>query len=89
MMTPVFLAAIGLASGLVLGLIHFGTLWTVTTLHLEGARARAIGLQILRLVLLAVLMVVLAGFGVAALLAGMLGVILAREIVLRRARKEG
>lgn len=82
-------AALGLVLGLAFGYVHWITLKTVTALFLGGARGRAIALQLLRLALLALLMVALVAFGAPGLIAGALGVILAREIVLRRVRKEG
>ncbi|QEW18583.1 F1/F0 ATPase, Methanosarcina type, subunit 2 [Marinibacterium anthonyi] len=82
--------AIGLALGLVLGLVHFASLKRVTALYLEeGSPARAIGLQLLRLGVLAVVMVLLAQQGAAPLLGGALGVVVARQVVIRRTRKEG
>jgi F1F0 ATPase subunit 2 len=86
---PLAGAAIGLAVGLALGLAHFASLRRVTALYLDGGSpARAVALQLLRLALLAGLMLLLARLGAAPLIAGALGTILAREVILRRARKE-
>ena len=71
------------------GYVHFASLERVTRLFTGGGPLwRAIALQLARLAVLAALMVALALLGVGALLAGMFGVIAAREIVLRRVRKE-
>lgn len=89
-MMPYLPAAIGFAIGLALGLVHFATLRRVTALYLEeGSPALAIGLQLLRLGVLAVVMVLLAQHGAAPLLGGALGVIVARQVIIRRTRKEG
>jgi len=90
-MTPTLLhIAVGFALGLAFGTMHFGSLQWVTRLFIGGGPLwQALALQLARLAVLAVLMVGLAVLGVAALLAGMFGVIAAREIVLRRVRKAG
>lgn len=81
--------AIGFALGLGFGTIHFVTLERVTRLFMTGGHLpRALGLQLVRLGLLAALMLGLVALGAEALMAGMFGVIAAREIVLRRVRKE-
>lgn len=81
--------ALGLLLGLATGLVHFATLRRVTALYLAGtAPARALGLQLARLALVALVLAGLARLGAGALLAGALGLMLAREAVLRRARKE-
>lgn len=81
--------ALGFGFGIVFGYVHFVSLERVTQLFLGGGSLwRALGLQLARLAILAAAMVFLAILSVAALLAGMVGVVLAREIVLRRVRKE-
>lgn len=81
---------LGFALGLAFGSVHFATLHRVTRLFLQGgAFGRAVALQLARLLLLATLMVALALIGIAAVLAGMFGVVAAREIVLRQVRKAG
>lgn len=86
---PLASAVIGFALGLALGLIHFATLKTVTSLYLSGtATGRAIGLQLGRLAVLAATLNVLALSGAAALLGGALGVLAGRAIVLRRTKGE-
>jgi len=90
MMLPVAHTALGLGLGFGFGLVHFATLARVTALFMgRGTFWRAVAWQLARLALLAGLMVALALLGAAPLIAGALGVILAREIVLRRVRKEG
>lgn len=80
--------ALGFTLGLAFGYVHFASLERVARMFMgDGPLWRAVGLQLARLAALAVLMVGLALLGVAALLAGMFGVIAAREIVLRRVRK--
>jgi hypothetical protein len=79
--------AVGVVFGLAAGLFHFATLRKVTALYLGGSLLHAVALQVLRLAALAALMVTLATLGMGALAAGALGVILGREIVLRRIRK--
>jgi F1F0 ATPase subunit 2 len=88
-MTPLFATALGFVLGFAAGLVHFATLRQVTALYLGGgALPRALGLQLLRLALLAGVLVLLARLGAGPLLAGALGVLIARAMVLRRARKE-
>lgn len=87
-MMPTLLIAAGFALGLGLGLIHFASLKRVAELYVGGGSlGRALGLQLLRLAILTGLLVLLARQGAAPLLAGALGIIVARWIVLRRARK--
>lgn len=81
--------ALGFGLGLAFGTVHFATLARVTRLFMGGGPLwRAILLQLARLAGLAALMVALACLGADALVSGMFGVIAAREIVLRRVRKE-
>lgn len=76
--------ALGLAVGGVLGLVHFASLdWTVRCLT-DGLALRAAALQIARFALVAVTFLGLAQLGAAALIAGLLGLMLARRVVLRR-----
>ncbi|WP_428927918.1 ATP synthase subunit I [Marinibacterium sp. SX1] len=90
MTQTIAISLLGLALGLGVGLVHFMTLRRVTDLYLDGrATGRAIGLQLLRLLAMAALMVVLALQGAAPLLAGAAGLLIARGIVLRRNRTEG
>ena len=75
----------GLLAGLLAGAAHFALLRQNVRLYLRpGSVGWAIGLQALRLVLLAGVLVVLVRQGALPLLLGSLGVLLARPIVLRR-----
>ena len=88
-MTPTLVdIAIGFALGLGVGSVHFASLGRVTRLFMgAGPVWQALGLQLARLAALAALLVALALIDAGALLAGLVGVIAAREIVLRRVRK--
>jgi F1F0 ATPase subunit 2 len=81
------LAAAFLA-GLVLGLFHFRTLHRVSEDYLDGHASRAIALQLLRLAVLAGALVGLALLGAGFLLAGTLGVLIARFVVMRRVERD-
>ncbi|WP_071673989.1 N-ATPase subunit AtpR [Nioella nitratireducens] len=84
MTLPLVPALLGLVLGLFAGLVHFASLKRVTALYLDGrSTGLAIGLQLGRLVLLTGVLVVLALQGALPLLAGALGVVAARVIVLR------
>ncbi len=88
MTLALFHIALGFGLGIVFGYVHFASLETVTRLFLSGSSLwQSLGLQIARLAVLLALMVALALVGAGALLAGLLGVIIARECVLRRVRK--
>lgn len=85
---PLAGAALGLVLGLALGLIHFASLRRVTTLYLSGGSpARAIALQLGRLALLGLGFAGLAWLGALPLLAGAVGVLIAREVILRRVKR--
>jgi F1F0 ATPase subunit 2 len=76
--------AIGLSVGILAGLIHFtGLRWNVRLLT-AGAAGSALGVQVVRLGVLAAVFVVLARLGAWALLCGAAGLLLARQCVLRR-----
>ncbi|MFM0500186.1 N-ATPase subunit AtpR [Paraburkholderia caffeinilytica] len=78
--------AIGLVAGMLAGWIHFtGLRWNVRLL-IAGAPGRAIGLQLARLGVLAVVFVVLARLGPWPLLGGAAGLLLARHWVVQRVR---
>ncbi len=88
MTAPVWISVLGFALGLGLGVVHFATLQRVTDLYLQaGSPARALALQLARLLVMAGLMVLLARQGAAPLLSGAAGLLIAREIVLRRTRR--
>ncbi|SFJ12791.1 ATP synthase subunit I [Celeribacter neptunius] len=90
MTDTILIPLLGLLLGLALGFVHFSTLKRVTALYLGGGRVIwAVALQIIRLVLLALVMVFLARQGALPLLAGALGVLIARFVVLRGAKATG
>ncbi|MCB1357988.1 MAG: hypothetical protein KDK53_16360 [Maritimibacter sp.] len=89
MILPVLDIALGFAFGLAVGLVHFLSLRRVTALWLSGrAPRRALALHFGRLAALGAGLFGLALIGAVALVAGAMGVIVAREIVLHGARKE-
>jgi F1F0 ATPase subunit 2 len=77
-------ALVGIAAGILLGLIHFGSLWWNVRLLASGGALRALAIQVLRFALLTAALLGLAKLGAAALLAGGLGLLLARGLLLRR-----
>jgi F1F0 ATPase subunit 2 len=74
----------GLAVGTLLGLVHFGSLWWNVRLLTTGSAVCALAVQLLRFAILAGVLFGLAMLGAAALLAGTLGLLLARALLLRR-----
>lgn len=76
--------AIGLAAGMLAGAWHFVSLNWNWPLFANGKTAAALALQIARIALTCACLVILARVGALALLAGMVGVLLARRIALRR-----
>lgn len=85
-MGPALQVALGFGAGLLLGLAHFASLGAITRCFLAGRALRALMLQLGRFALLATVLVLLAGLGAAALLASLPGLLLARALLLRRAR---
>ena len=80
---------LGFILGCIGGYLHFMTLKKVTALYLGGrVMIIAIALQMLRLGLLAVLLLWLATLGAGPLLAGAVGIFLARAGVVRHTRGE-
>jgi len=77
-------AAIGLTAGLLAGLIHFSSLWWNTRLLVSRHAGKALVLQLARLALAAGTLAALTWLGAVALLAGALGFLLARQLLLRR-----
>lgn len=75
-----------LALGFGAGLLHFHLLRWNTRLFVAVGAPWAIGAQVLRLAALALVLLVIASHGAAALLFAAFGVMLARQLVLRRAR---
>lgn len=87
--SPLALGLLGLVSGALLGYAHFISLRRVTALYLQGgATLRALALQLARLAVLAALLTGLALLGAVPLSGGAVGIMLARLLVLRRARRE-
>lgn len=82
-LAPIGRAVLGLAAGMLLGLVHFGSLWWNARLYASGGVASALGLQLLRFALLLVVLGGLAWLGAPALLAGALGLFLARGVMVR------
>lgn len=74
---------LGLVAGMLLGLVHFGSLWWNARLYAGGGWVQALGLQLLRICLLIVVLGALAWLGASFLLAGALGLLLARGLILR------
>lgn len=85
---PFGLAA--LLAGLALGLFHFSSLRRVSALYLSGGPVwRALTLQLARFAFLIGLFVLLARAGATPLLAGALGLLIGRAVVLRSSREAG
>jgi hypothetical protein len=81
---PLLAAALGIA----MGVLHFATLERVTRLYLKGGSVgQAVALQVARLGLVTAFFVGLALLGAKPLLAGALGLLIGRAIVLRRKRE--
>jgi len=84
---PVPGIALGLVAGVLLGFVHFGSLWWNTKLFTEGTgMIRVLIVQVGRFAVLATVFFILAELGAAALLAGMAGLLVSRQVVLRRFR---
>ncbi|WP_118138650.1 ATP synthase subunit I [Oceanicella sp. SM1341] len=79
----------GLLAGFLLGLVHFGGLRHNTRLYMQGRAGAGIALQLGRLALVAAGFTGLALLGPVPLLAGTLGLLAARRVVLRRTRAGG
>lgn len=84
---PVGGILLGLCAGLLLGIGHFASLRWNADLLMQGRAARAAILMLGRFALLGLVLFGLALLGALPLLAGALGVILGRMIVLRRGRQ--
>ncbi|MEJ2456672.1 MAG: ATP synthase subunit I [Novosphingobium sp.] len=81
-------AAGALLLGLVLGFVHFGTLASVSEDYLAGRTTRAITVHVLRMAVMVAVLFALVKLGAIPLLAGALGIVIARAMVLRRTRRE-
>jgi len=77
-------ALLGAAAGLALGLIHFVTLWWNAAWFSAGRPLAALGLQLSRFLLVVGVFVLLARTGAVPLLAGAIGFLVARRLVLAR-----
>ena len=78
------MVALGLAAGLAAGAVHFATLGRVVRLLTDGPALHALALQVGRFALTGGVLVGLALLGAGALVAGLVGVMVARQVVLRR-----
>ncbi len=75
---------IGLIAGLLVGAFHFASLWWNTRLFTTGEAGKAIALQLGRIAVAVAVLTLLAGLGLAALLCGALGLLVARPLLLWR-----
>jgi F1F0 ATPase subunit 2 len=75
---------IGLIAGLLIGGFHFASLWWNTRLFTIGAAGKAIALQLGRIAVAVAALTLLARLGLAALLCGALGLLVARPLLLWR-----
>ena len=81
---PAITAPLGLVVGLLIGAIHFGSLWWTARAYAGGGLVRPLVVHVLRFVLTVAVLVGLARIGAVALLAGALGLVVARALVVRR-----
>jgi hypothetical protein len=85
---PLIAALIGVGLGFGLGLAHFASLRRVVRLYTSGGPVgRTLVLHMSRFVLLFAGLGLLAFLGAPALIAGALGIVLARGLVLRQSRE--
>jgi F1F0 ATPase subunit 2 len=75
---------IGLIVGLLVGAFHFASLWWNTRLFTTGEAGKAIALQLGRIAVTVAVLTLLARLGLAALLCGALGLLVARPLLLWR-----
>ena len=75
---------IGLIVGLLVGAFHFASLWWNSRLFTTGEAGKAIALQLGRIAVAVALLTLLARLGLAALLCGALGLLVARPLLLWR-----
>lgn len=76
--------AVGLLAGAVAGLGYFAALWWNVGLFTRGGAWRGVLAQLARFAALAFVFVALAKFSAFALLAGALGLLISRRVLLRR-----
>ncbi len=81
---PALQILIGLAAGGVLGVLHFGSLLWVARRFAEGGAAVALAVQLARFAVLGGVLYGLSKIGAPALLAGAVGLLVARYVVVRR-----
>jgi F1F0 ATPase subunit 2 len=77
-------AAIGLTAGLLAGLVHFSSLWWNTRLLITEGAGKALAMQLARLTVATGALAMLAWIGAVALLAGAVGFLVARQLLLQR-----
>ncbi len=70
--------------GVLLGLLHFGSLWWNTQSYLSGGVLRALAMQLARFAVLFGVLAGLSTLGALPLLCGALGLMLGRAILMRR-----
>jgi F1F0 ATPase subunit 2 len=75
---------VGLIVGLLVGAFHFASLWWNTRLFTIGEAGKAIALQLGRIAVAVAVLTLLARLGLAALLCGALGLLVARPLLLWR-----
>jgi F1F0 ATPase subunit 2 len=75
---------IGLIVGSLVGAFHFASLWWNTRLFTTGEAGKAIALQLGRIAVGVAVLTLLARLGLAALLCGALGLLVARPLLLWR-----
>jgi hypothetical protein len=81
--TTIWVPAIGLVAGFVVGALHFAALRWNTWLFGAGRPGLALGMQAVRCLLTALLLFAFVRVGLGALLAGMAGLLVARQAALR------
>ena len=77
-------AALGFVVGLAVGFAHFATLAWNARLFVAGSMAMAIGIQMVRIGLVALVLILLARHNFVSFVAGALALLAARAIVLSR-----
>jgi F1F0 ATPase subunit 2 len=81
---PLLLIGFGFVVGALLGLLHFCALWWNARLYGRGSALHALALHLARFALLLVVLAGLAKLGAPSLLAGALGLLVSRGLVMRR-----
>lgn len=80
-------AVLGFSFGALLGVLYFQSLWWNVQLLTSGSAWRAIGLHLLRFGVLIISLYAASRYGAVALISAAFGMIAARSLVLRRARR--